>query len=288
MNRCAIGGVFALACLLCGCVFAPPTYGPRRIVSSNDYQYQQYLQYCRKSSIVLDDACKKWGNPVAIKIGNSGGYFVWQNPRILYSVGSFGSTKVTSKIPRDICAFLGESPVKTNLRPANISVERVSTASYEIDKLERVQGEDFAYVFEITSKSALSLADAEKIKKELRQTFIDDYRATYGVKSGVSLQVDFPEYSIAKDKISGKSVVMQLTVLSLEYNAERSTGVIRVKMGAYSFEEVRRIVRRNIENIVRDKNIALSTGEIPPETRFCIGNERVTGEGIMEIEFEAL
>lgn len=239
----------------------------------------------------LDEACKKWGNPGAIKIGSSGGYFGWRDPYVLYSVGSFGRTKVTSRIPRDMWPFLGinaNEQAKTSQKSVSAKTDDSALASYVIDKLERVQGEEFAYAFEITAKSALNLAEAEKIKKELRQTFIDDYRATYGVKSGVSLQVDFPEYSIAKDKITGKSVIMQLTVLSLEYNSERSTGVIRVKMGAYSFEEVRRIVRRNIENIVRDKNIALSTGEIPPETRFCIGNEQVTDEGIMEIEFEAL
>lgn len=240
-------------------------------------------------SPLLDEACKKWGNPVVIKIGSSGGYFAWKEPNVFYRIGSFGRTKETAKRPKDMLPFLGiDASPQAKSTPTTLDTNLSVTSAYEIDKLERVQGEEFAYAFEITAKSALNLAEAEKIKKELRQTFIDDYRATYGVKSGVSLQVDFPEYSIAKDKITGKSVIMQLTVLSLKYNAERSTGVIRVKMGAYSFEDVRRIVRRNIENIVRDKNIALSTGEIPPETRFSIGDERVTGDGIMEIEFEAL
>lgn len=179
-------------------------------------------------------------------------------------------------------------PEKTVVKVPKAVKEVAVSSSYEIDKFEREQGDEFAYSFELTANNPLSFGEVEKIKRELRQSILEDYRMAFGSRNGISLQADFPEFSISKNRIVGKAVIMQLSVQSLTYDADHSKGVIRVKMGAYSFEEVRRIVRRNIENIVRDKNIALATGEIPPETRFCIGNERVTDEGIMEIEFEAL
>ena len=45
-------------------------------------------------------------------------------------------------------------------------------------------------------------------------------------------------------------------------------------------------MRRNIETLARDKNIALVTGEIPPNARFYSLGESLKDGNILEIEFK--
>ena len=61
-----------------------------------------------------------------------------------------------------------------------------------------------------------------------------------------------------------------------------------VKFGSDHLEEARQYVRRNISAIVRDKNIALVTGEVPPEAAVSIEREEVKNEGTFEIFFRAV
>ena len=86
--------------------------------------------------------------------------------------------------------------------------------------------------------------------------------------------------------VEGRAEVMRISVVSLQYDATRRKGVISVKIGANRFEDARKWVRKNIETLAKDKNIALVTGTIPPEARFYLGAERVKEGNVLEIEFE--
>lgn len=284
------------AVLFAGCLFAPTQYGTRGIVTPDSTQYIRYLQNCRQNSSAVDNACQRWGNPVAIKIGYSGGYLVWKNPRILLSVGAFYDVRTTNKIPKDMLGYVGESVLtqrhgrnetrvqESHQQPATSKVG--SEISYQIETFERLNEDEFAYAFKLTTDKPLGLSRANQIKNELRVSVADEYRAIRGPSAGSSILVDFPEFVISKCSIFGKAVVIQINIDSLRYDTTTHKGVIIVKIGSQKFEDVRRTVRRNIEMIVRDKNIALTTGSIPPEAHFFIGNERVNN-GMLEIEFEA-
>lgn len=284
----------AVACLVFGgCVFAPPKYGGRGVVEPGSQQYDRYLASCCDLSSSLDAKCRERGNPVAIKIGHSGGYFVWKDPPLLMKVGMFGNTSQTPVIPRDLSWYAGlaEAP----RRPAaSAPVARAASTAvsvqkdYSVERFERLTGDEFAYVFKIVfaETSGIGLAAAQRVKRELRASVEEDYRAACPDARGESVQIDFPEFSMKGNVVEGRAEITRIAVTSLTYDDVTQKGVISVRIGASSFEKARAWVRKNIETIVRDKNIALTTGKVPADKRFFLGTERVLEGNILQIEFE--
>lgn len=158
---------------------------------------------------------------------------------------------------------------------------------YNVEKLSRVSGDDFAYQFvvRLNDVSAGSLKGIRLIKRELCDFIAEDYVSAYGGNVR-EVQVDFPEFSMNDSVIEGRAEVMRIAVKSLRYDAQAQKGVIAVKIGANRFEDARKWVRKNIESLAKDKNIALTTGQIPPAARFYLGAERVLEGNVLEIEFE--
>ena len=178
----------------------------------------------------------------------------------------------------------------SGVRPARPVAKRNQASagtSYVVESFERTADDDFAYVFKLRLKDGADagLGAVSRIKQELRQTVVSDYVATYGGNAG-DVKVDFPDFSMKDAVIDGRAEVMRISVQSLRYDAQTQKGVIAVKIGANRFEDARKWVRKNIEALAKDKNVALTTGQIPPSARFYLGAERVLKGNILEIEFE--
>ena len=158
---------------------------------------------------------------------------------------------------------------------------------YNILSCERESGSDFSYRFtlELTSKDK-SLRAFRAIQKEFRQAVKEDYTESFPGARQNDLHVDFPEYKLNNGKIEGRAVVLTISVSSLAYDPNTRTGKLAVKVNANQYEEARKWVRKNIETLARDKNIALTTGEIPPAAKFYLGREELKDGNILEIEFK--
>lgn len=305
-------GLAALLLVTPGCLFAPRTFGCKGLVLPESGAYRDYLAECRSMSPELDSYCVKWGNPSAIKVGASGGYFVWQEKMILVSVGSFGRTRVLNSIPKDLApyAFTGASVVRRGVvkmrsdasrqvpprettkasaevpRQELVKRESVQTL-YSVERFERVPGNEFAYEFVLDLTSDMSgISLASRVKEEIRAEILADYKATYTGERFQSIGVDFPKFAMSGGRIEGRAEVMQMRVMSLAYDQSTRKGVIAVKIGAARFDQARRWVRENIEILARDKNVALMTGELPSAGKFYLGAERVKDGNVLEIEFE--
>ena len=72
----------------------------------------------------------------------------------------------------------------------------------------------------------------------------------------------------------------------LNYDPDTRKGCIAVEFAKGHYAEARLWARRNIETLVRDKNVALVTGNVPSAARFYLGAERVRDGNVLEIEFE--
>ncbi len=72
----------------------------------------------------------------------------------------------------------------------------------------------------------------------------------------------------------------------MDYDPDTRKGRIAVEFAKGHYAEARLWARRNIETLVRDKNVALVTGGVPSEAKFYLGAERVRDGNILEIEFE--
>ena len=143
---------------------------------------------------------------------------------------------------------------------------------FEIVCFKREDGREHRYFFTLRSRGngAISFNETRELKKSLRAMVRDDYRASFPDVAADSLIVDFSEFSLRDGMVAGKAEVLSIDVESLHYDSNTRKGTMRVRIGENQFEESRRYARRNIETLVRDKNIALDARDIPPAAVFYL------------------
>jgi hypothetical protein len=159
--------------------------------------------------------------------------------------------------------------------------------SYCVEMFERVSGDDFAYRYRLRLRDGADagLSAMNRIKEELRASVAADYAGAHGGRRA-DVQVDFPVFALKGGVVEGRAEVMRIDVMSLNYDPRAQKGTMAVKIGSKRFEDARAWVRKNIETLARDKNIVLTTGEIPAAARFYLRGERVKDGSVLEIEFE--
>ena len=190
--------------------------------------------------------------------------------------------------PRDGVAARAARPISKSAHQAvdtRVSVQE-GAPLYNILLCKRETGNDFSYRFELELlvKNS-SLQTFRTVQQEFRRAVKEDYvESTPGVAPG-NLYVEFPEYELKGGKIEGRAVVLAISVTSLVYDPATRTGKLAVKVNANQYEEARKWIRKNIETLARDKNIALVTGEIPPAAKFYLGREELKDGNVLEIEF---
>ncbi len=157
---------------------------------------------------------------------------------------------------------------------------------YQIISCERETGSDFSYRFVLELADKLNLHTFRAVQQEFRAAVKADYAESFPGVDERTLFVDFPEYKLDNGKITGCAVVLTISVASLTYDPNTRKGKLAVKVNANQYEEARKWIRKNIETLARDKNIALTTGEIPPAAKFYLGREELKDGNVLEIEFK--
>ena len=197
------------------------------------------------------------------------------------------SGKVSSLMAEDNTKNVVNPTSSTDRSDAHFQTNIQSAASYEIVSCERESDSNFAYrfVLELTGKDK-SLYAFRAVQKEFRQAVKEDYVESFPGVNKDSLFVEFPEYKLNNGKIAGRAVVLSISVTSFSYDPNTRTGKLAVKVNANQYEEARKWIRKNIETLARDKNIALTTGEIPPAAKFYLGREELKDGNVLEIEFK--
>ena len=172
-------------------------------------------------------------------------------------------------------------------RAASKRVRHKAKVLYDVVALERKASGDFSYRFELRLKENVdwSIQTIKAVKHDFRKNIKDDYSESFTGASVASLFVEFPAFDFCDGRIEGCAVVMNMVVKSMNYDPLARTGHLSVVVNSNQFEETRKWIRRNIETVARDKNIALTTGEIPPAARFYLGREELKGGNVLEIEF---
>ncbi len=163
-----------------------------------------------------------------------------------------------------------------------------SNPHYDIINCKRESNRDFAYQFKLRLKGDgnNTLQAFRGIQKEFRDAVKKDYAESFPGVKWESLYVDFPEYELDNGTITGRAVVLTISITSLVYDPNTRTGRLAVRVKANQYEEARAWIRKNIETLARDKNIALTSGVIPPAARFYLGREELKDGNILEIEFK--
>lgn len=157
----------------------------------------------------------------------------------------------------------------------------------ELLEFGREQGSDFAYRFKVRhQKGELSLREARDVRKTLVKMIRDDYAASNPYAPAAMLIVDLPVYDLNGAEISGRAIVLQLDIRSLDYDPITRRGIMKIRLGEGQLAEARSYLRRNIETIVRDKGIALVTGQLPIAATFRLLDEKLS-DGVLEVTFKA-
>lgn len=159
---------------------------------------------------------------------------------------------------------------------------------FRVVKLECEAGRDFSYRFELAKRDGgnLMISDWSEIRNAFMASIRAQYVAAHKDVNARTLVVDFPEYAVSEGRIKGVAVVLTISTQSVAYDATTRKGRITVKIGANQFEDVRRWMRKNIEAIARDGNIAKDGDSLPSNARFYIGREKLAANGIFEMEFK--
>ena len=159
--------------------------------------------------------------------------------------------------------------------------------NFDVTDFHRTDADSHRYIFSLvsTNKNA-SLRGSLATKRVLSDTIRHDFAASYPSVNRTVLAVDFVEYEFADGVIKGVADVLPLNILSYNYDKYTRKGCMRIKVRTNHFNAARQYVRQNVESIVRDKNIALIVGEIPPNARFYLLDESVD-DGVLVINFKA-
>ena len=184
-------------------------------------------------------------------------------------------------------AFDENATVTGYLRPkAGVRIPQVAQ-TYRLVSCERESGHDFAYrfVLELTDTIGQSIQTLQNVQSEFSSMVKNRYVESHTQADKESIGVEFSEFELKNGRISGRVVVLSFCVASLFYDPNTRTGKLAVKVNANQYEEARKWIRKNIETLARDKNIALTTGEIPPAAKFYLGREELKEGNVLEIEF---
>lgn len=159
------------------------------------------------------------------------------------------------------------------------AIDRFDIVDFTRDKED---GYWYSFVLKIR-EGELVLRDARNVQKDLRRIILRDYESSFPIVPQ-GLRVNFVEYSFESGQIRGRAVVLMLNVLSVEYDPHSRRGNIRIRIMSNQLADVRAYLKGNLEMIVRDKNIALEVGKLPPSATYYQESEKIIDD-ILEINF---
>ena len=164
---------------------------------------------------------------------------------------------------------------------------RSTAPAHSVVQLDRDAKDGFSYSFAIEFASAPSdfKSAARAVLQDFMKSIKEEYLDTYPSADIASLVVSFSGLKREGVRISGHAAVLTIKPLSLTYDANTRRGKLTVKFNAGQAEEARAWIRKNVKTLARDKNIALVTGQLPPEASCYFLDEKVDGN-VMEVKFK--
>jgi len=156
---------------------------------------------------------------------------------------------------------------------------------YRIKSLCRERDSDFAYTFALELSEDVSISTFFGMFDIFAYEVQAAYQREFPNTDASTLRVDV-RHQVSDGMIVGRAEVLTIKPVKLNYDASTRMGKLAVRFNANQYEEARKWIRNNIEKLVRDKNIALVAGKIPPEAKYYSLNESLTDGNILEIEFK--
>lgn len=128
-------------------------------------------------------------------------------------------------------------------------------------------------------------------RREYVQTYFRD-RVAESFAKGNALEPRQVAVAILSERMEmtaycGEATACGVNDISLAYDPDTRKGILAMKIRNGDFDGTRKLIRRHIEGIVRDKNIRLVAGVQPPPGRYYLLGETVKPGNVLEIEFKS-
>lgn len=161
--------------------------------------------------------------------------------------------------------------------------------AYTVLAFGREEGNDFTYIFKLRLKDGGNdTLIPEALKRELKIYVVEDYAESFSDVDVSSLYVDFDAGKVVNGIVEGRASVVKINVVSFDYSPQTRIGKISAAFDRDQLQVARSYIERNIATLVRDKNIALITGEVPAEATVRIEDQKVKEDGVLEVVFKAV
>ena len=163
-------------------------------------------------------------------------------------------------------------------------VPRSSAFPHNVIRLDRESDGGYSFAIDMTGGAAGSDAAMQAVLREFAESVKEDYHDAFPGVDIASLSVSFSGLKTEGRLIRGRAVVLAMQPLSLVYDPHTRRGKLSVRFNVGQSAEARAWIRKNIETLARDKNIALTTGQLPPAATYYSLSEKIEGN-VMEVEF---
>lgn len=161
--------------------------------------------------------------------------------------------------------------------------------TYTVLAFGREEGNGFTYFFKLRLKDGGNdTLIFEAIKRELKIYVVEDYAESFSDVDVGSLYVDFDACKVVNGIVEGRVSMVKINITSLSYSSQTRIGKISVLFDRDQQQIARSYIERNIATLVRDKNIALITGEVPEEATVRIEDEKAKEDGGLEVVFKTV
>lgn len=158
--------------------------------------------------------------------------------------------------------------------------------AYKVVKFDKVQGATCQYDFEVRLAANGTFDVTDEVKSALRRQLVKEFLAANGPDSVNDVRTSFASWRQQESTIIGSVVAFKMSVARGEYDEATGRGKIIVRLDGRDMKAARKWVRENIAELVADKNVTLVAGKPPPPgAHYKIGSERMTEDGLLEVEF---
>ena len=168
-----------------------------------------------------------------------------------------------------------------------LEAEKLKAPAHRVVSIAQDTGRDFTFRFKLELLEMPHDPDKAKsaVLKEFRESLKNEYAASVPGAKKTSFVANLTEVKMDGRLIHGRATLLAMSLVSLSYDASTRRGKLSVRFNAGQDKEAREWIRKNIETLARDKNIAPVTGQLPPDANCDLLGEKVDGN-VMEIEFK--
>lgn len=169
------------------------------------------------------------------------------------------------------------------------AAEQPAETRYSVAKFVKVPDAACQYDFEVRLDGDNTFEATDRVRSAIRRQLVKEFLAANPHDGADDVRITFVSWSQLESTIKGAAVVVKVTAVRTEYDAKTRRGKIAVRLDGRDVAAARKWALENIAELATGKHVALVVGEPPPPgASFRVGNERMTEDGLLEIEFLTL